>query len=258
MTATDETAILASILAFPDEDTPRLMYADEIEESDPARAEFIRVQCELARTPDCNPIDPTADVWCRRCELCLREKELFAVLSRSFGESLGPLWSGHRQSQHLRCEQHTSFMPDRQHIVRRGFVDELHLPAEDWLRHADAIYWHPSQTVECPHDVCDHGVCMSGNLSYKCDVCEGTGRVPRPMPATAHPIRRVRLTGGQVPWSNHSVRDGTAEYYLLRGLGPAMRRGKTVRLPVVGILHTEIVRAVLEAEWPSITFDLPA
>jgi uncharacterized protein (TIGR02996 family) len=47
----DESALLAAILAHPDEDTPRLMYADWLQENgQPERAEFIRIQC-----------DPTAD-----------------------------------------------------------------------------------------------------------------------------------------------------------------------------------------------------
>lgn len=48
--ADDGTALLAAIAAHPDEDTPRLMLADELEATgDGARAELIRVQCELAR-----------------------------------------------------------------------------------------------------------------------------------------------------------------------------------------------------------------
>jgi uncharacterized protein (TIGR02996 family) len=46
----DGAALLAAIVAHPDEDTPRLMYADWLDESgEGARAEFIRVQCELAK-----------------------------------------------------------------------------------------------------------------------------------------------------------------------------------------------------------------
>ena len=46
----DEDALLAAIAAHPDEDTPRLMYADWLDEhGQPVRAEFIRVQIELAR-----------------------------------------------------------------------------------------------------------------------------------------------------------------------------------------------------------------
>ena len=42
----DEAALLAAILAHPDEDTPRLMYADWLtEHAEGERAEFIRLQC---------------------------------------------------------------------------------------------------------------------------------------------------------------------------------------------------------------------
>src|SRR5215210_2622285 len=42
----DEAALLSAILAHPDEDTPRLMYADWLDEhGQPERAEFIRIQC---------------------------------------------------------------------------------------------------------------------------------------------------------------------------------------------------------------------
>jgi uncharacterized protein (TIGR02996 family) len=41
----DDEALLAAILAHPDEDTPRLMYADWLQENgQPERAEFIRLQ----------------------------------------------------------------------------------------------------------------------------------------------------------------------------------------------------------------------
>jgi uncharacterized protein (TIGR02996 family) len=55
----DEKALLAAIWEHPHEDTPRLMYADWLQErggaSNVARAEFIRAQCELARTPHGTP-----------------------------------------------------------------------------------------------------------------------------------------------------------------------------------------------------------
>src|SRR6266545_1813536 len=43
----DESALLNAIAAHPDEDTPRLMYADWLQEhGQPERAEFIRIQCD--------------------------------------------------------------------------------------------------------------------------------------------------------------------------------------------------------------------
>lgn len=57
MTATDESALLTAIVAHPGDDTPRLVYADFLDEQaaergEPLpcpRSEFIRVQCEIAR-----------------------------------------------------------------------------------------------------------------------------------------------------------------------------------------------------------------
>jgi uncharacterized protein (TIGR02996 family) len=51
----DHDSFLAAILANPDDDLPRLVYADFLDEmcqpGAAARAEFIRVQCELERLP---------------------------------------------------------------------------------------------------------------------------------------------------------------------------------------------------------------
>ena len=61
-------ALYAAILAHPDEDTPRLAYADHIEEfGDPARAEFIRVQCQLANLHAWDEGYTAVEVRCRRC-----------------------------------------------------------------------------------------------------------------------------------------------------------------------------------------------
>jgi uncharacterized protein (TIGR02996 family) len=52
----DENALLAAIWEHPHEDTPRLMYADWLQEhGQPERAEFVRVQCELARLDGDDP-----------------------------------------------------------------------------------------------------------------------------------------------------------------------------------------------------------
>ena len=65
-----ETALLRAIRDLPEEDTPRLVYADYLdEEGSAARAEFIRVQCELARLGEGDP---------RRNALEDRQHELLA------------------------------------------------------------------------------------------------------------------------------------------------------------------------------------
>jgi uncharacterized protein (TIGR02996 family) len=65
----DEPAFLESIRENPLEDTPRLVYADWLEEQlDFARADFIRIQCRLART---SPGDTVRE------ELQRQERELW-------------------------------------------------------------------------------------------------------------------------------------------------------------------------------------
>jgi uncharacterized protein (TIGR02996 family) len=60
-------ALYSAILAHPDEDTPRLAYADHIEEmDDSARAEFIRLQCRLAPMNEWDDGHTAAEVRCRR------------------------------------------------------------------------------------------------------------------------------------------------------------------------------------------------
>jgi uncharacterized protein (TIGR02996 family) len=52
----DDDALRAAIVAAPDADLPRLVYADFIQENgDEAGAEFIRAQIELANTPEYEP-----------------------------------------------------------------------------------------------------------------------------------------------------------------------------------------------------------
>src|SRR6266545_1555955 len=88
---TDGYALLRAIEANPEEDTPRLAYADWLDEnaaseSDRARAEFIRVQCELARGVADNQ---------RRTILNKRERETVAPYSgvwvKQFPAPLGGL-----------------------------------------------------------------------------------------------------------------------------------------------------------------------
>ena len=85
----DASALLAAIRAAPEDDAPRLVYADWLEEhGQPERAEFIRAQCELARTEN--------------AALRRREAELLAVHHDAFA---GPL-----AAPHLRFRFHRGFI----------------------------------------------------------------------------------------------------------------------------------------------------
>lgn len=84
---TAEAAVLAAILANPADDTPRLVYADWLDEhNQPERAEFIRVQIGLANTGRCkDECRNRIDYECRGCTLRGRERELWGYLPRQDG-----------------------------------------------------------------------------------------------------------------------------------------------------------------------------
>lgn len=76
---TPQEAFLKAIREQPDDEGPRLMYADWLEERGDPRGEFIRIQCELAHTAENTPR------WQRLTE---RER---ALLRRHGVEWAGPL-----------------------------------------------------------------------------------------------------------------------------------------------------------------------
>ena len=108
-------AFLQDILAHPDDDAPRLIYADWLEErghaSAAARAEFIRVQCALAKT---NRNDRSAD------DLVRHEARLLMEHGEEWAEPLRELifaWN-----------------------FRRGFIHEVAAAAEPFLQQAERIF----------------------------------------------------------------------------------------------------------------------
>jgi uncharacterized protein (TIGR02996 family) len=130
---TDRDSLLAAVLAAPDEDTPRLVYADACDETgDHDRAEFVRVQVELARieaTPNWR-YHTRGKLHERYIDLLVREGELKdteAFLS----------WCG-RLVCRISCETE----------YRRGFVESVTCSSQDWLAHSAAILAaHPVRRV---------------------------------------------------------------------------------------------------------------
>lgn len=162
-------ALLAGVLAEPAEDAPRLVLADFLQEQgEEARAEFIRVQCELANPQEILiPFDETGmyldlsrttgTTQERACWLRARERELIDQCGYGWCDGLlGADWKtqGHakgpnpravvtfRHRDNLECT--SSFTFD----FVRGFVAELTCTAADFLAHGDAITaTHPIERV---------------------------------------------------------------------------------------------------------------
>jgi uncharacterized protein (TIGR02996 family) len=137
----DEQGFIAAIAESPDDDALRLIFADWLEENgDPVRAQFIRVQCELARL---NPADA------RYPELHVRQLEMLAERERDWlGEWSERLvrWEFRRGLLHgvtITPEPfvaHGSDLVSRHPVERFAFVNEEgeSLPAEDVRRVVDA------------------------------------------------------------------------------------------------------------------------
>lgn len=191
-------ALLRSILENPGDDTPRRIFADHLEEcGEQERAEFVRLQCELARTIE-PPITAhvgkpcvfgLADPNCPRCKFGLdlmREQELL--------RQSGLKWVGvdatNWQTETKGAIGRVGAAGKPRLIFTRGFVSSIRCSWADWLRHADAIYWHPKQTVECD------AVCCGARSEGKCGKCLGSGRITRPFTVA---VRCAKCKGGNIP-----------------------------------------------------------
>lgn len=143
----DRAAFLAAIIAEPENDLPRLIYADYLDEhGEVERAEFIRVQCRIAELErDClcvscvrkrgggqhhngpcsvdkervdNPDGTSKQAFLRR-----RERELLTPVNAAFWAADLPCPG---------CEEDGT-------VWHRGFVSEITCPWSDWQRLASAI-----------------------------------------------------------------------------------------------------------------------
>lgn len=146
MTA-DELAFLAAICADSTDDTVRLAYADWLDEQDqPDRAEFIRVQCELARPkwtcPGCCPRDPKYNTggslypYCHEgCEQCDEHSALRRRERELWESGLGVCLQNDVDFLSL----NKPLLIDRSGQWARGFLSAITCTAEDWERYGSEI-----------------------------------------------------------------------------------------------------------------------
>jgi uncharacterized protein (TIGR02996 family) len=118
---TPEEAFLQAISEQPEDDAPRLIYADWLDEHGEAVfADFIRVQCELARHPE------EDDRW---LQLKIQEEELWKGLEPRWRAQFVPRW-GRGMFPHLRL---TDF--------RRGLLDGARVTVEPDVFVREAPGW---------------------------------------------------------------------------------------------------------------------
>ena len=275
----DRLGLLATVCAQPEDDAPRLVYADWLDEhSQPERAEFIRVQCELARTPDpmrcprCNePVVPhrvSSTPWLTRCTKCVWSHGDFWESTVEKGRRHEALRRRERELWGTRClffcdhdfgglpwvsrdgcgdnEAIVRFGPDPEPehdgkvIYARGFPSTITLDAETFLAHADRLLWREGWTMECPK-------------------CSGMRRCGQKWnPALGPP----RVPG---PWIQLPDCDGTRR---IPRPFPATAQPIS-RVVLTSVPHwsvylrrhrdtPEVAKEGLESKYPGITFELPA
>lgn len=135
----DHDALLAGVLAHPDADLPRLVYADFIEEAgDPLRAEFIRVQCALAAKQYEDD----------------KEKATLELRERYLREKHGAGWLAP-----LKKKGEPLFTPRSHGLFRRGFVECVWMPAPWFVAKAERLF------ARCP--VNELRVTMTSLLQFR-------------------------------------------------------------------------------------------
>lgn len=116
--------LLAAVLAAPDDDGPRLVYADWLEENgDPERAEFIRVQIEIARRNGLAAVQPSTAEY----HLIARERIL---LHRCGDAWLAPLRA--KGEPLMNRSSHGQFV--------RGFVEIVWMTATTFLKRGETLF----------------------------------------------------------------------------------------------------------------------
>lgn len=214
----DRDSFLRAIVAEPDDDLPRLVFADFLDEhGEPERAEFIRVQCELAPLAGrCERGDGLSS-WCmgaperhhpdcRTGRLRQRERKLLARISTE-----GLFWS---------LQQRFGGDGGSWKYVR-GFVSRITCSWDDWQQHADAIL------AACPIRGAKDGCVTLTDLPLFSAILNG-GRT-----------QMLELDGGNCRL----------------GLVFAVHQHCIGRPAQWGL---KVAADLLAAEWPGIRFDLPA
>ena len=123
---------LEAIYAAPEDDAPRLIYADWLEEAGDTLGEFIRLQCELARLDTLDLRYPVLTARCQQLGLEHRQRLTGPLLDR------------------LR-------LPETRVMYERGFLTGVELKhSQGFVRHADVIF------EEAP--LLEHLICRQSDL----------------------------------------------------------------------------------------------
>lgn len=213
-TMTDRESLIRAICETPDDDVPRLVFADWLEEHGEAeRAGFIRLQCEIAEWFDPHEQAPRLEP--------LREREI-ELFGRLFVAGAWDHLPGSRIALGHGTRIRTS--DGWEYGVHRGFVSAVRCRLADWVGSGECEecrgtrdYLHPT------------------HYRQPCKACKGTGRTPGHGPAivAAHPVERVEIV--DATWTptdrGNSFNPGRMSYLSLPSVG------RSVVDPKILVLH---------------------
>ncbi len=220
-------ALMLDILAHPEDDAPRLVYADALEErgapGDDARSEFVRVQVELATFPaEYEIAEGVVKVLYAGGEnratyakgyvpkSVQRYCDRFLTMRRRERELLCSAWGG------------SAALISTNMVFRRGFVASVTCTAADCLANLDAI-----RAVQPVTEV---------TLTTWPEIEHDHRSTPEPDDIAATQIVvRLNGRGRWMPIPNERIMANTWEQ-----------------------MRPDFVRRLLRAEWPRIAFTLPS
>ncbi len=218
--------LLAAVLEEPESDALRLVCADFWEEhGEVERAEFIRVQVELAQMEARHHHECTSTVkrGMEAAGLRRRERELLTLSVEQRWPDYAPAipcWLNADSTVTVHREATAKSVYSSTVAFRRGFIAAITCTAADWLAHADAIRAREPVTE----------VMLTTWPEVQHDMINSAGDI------FANTQLAVRLVG-QGRWktiTNKCVMQQTWEQ-----------------------MRPDVIKELLAAEWPGITFTLP-
>jgi uncharacterized protein (TIGR02996 family) len=197
---TTHDALLAAVLAAPDDDTVRKAFADYCRENgQEERADFIEVQLEIARRCDGFTAPPLSEEMRLKLEEIQPLRDVEKDLFHSFGwpwatDGAPPGWFDDlpapqgRMCVALSWEYYAEPFPI--YTVTRGFVSEIRCTLAEWC--GGVCERCDGWTFDTQHDE------RTGRTDHvACQTCNQTGRTPGIGPAVvrSQPVTSVRLAG---------------------------------------------------------------
>lgn len=182
----EQQSLLAAVISNPDEDLPRLMYADYLQDSDNeldrALGKYIKLSLELSTHRKL--IKPRVDVAAKGVQL--RNDGYHGIDSYKWYQRGIELDKEIKYLEANSVQHHPSWKFTYSYLhftitfgFDRGFISSISCTATQFLEVEDKLIWHESMVDKC----------KDGMKWIACHT-----KIPIPCPLTAHPIKEIEIT----------------------------------------------------------------